>query len=55
MHCQQLSVPGMPINKTHYDHNIEFSCDTADDQQYEEELILIPNGQFFPSIHMEDQ
>jgi hypothetical protein len=29
----------MPINKTLYNHNVEFGCDTADNQQHEEELI----------------
>jgi hypothetical protein len=43
----------MPINTKLYDHNIEFSCDTADNQQHEEELIRIANGQSSPSIYME--
>jgi len=53
-HCQQTSVPAMPINKTHYNHNIDVSCDTADNQQHKEELIRITNGQSSPGIHMED-
>ncbi len=44
----------MPINKTHYNHNIDVSCDTADNQQHKEELIRITNGQSSPGIHMED-
>ena len=34
-----MIVPATPINKPHYDHNIDFSCDTADNQQHEEELV----------------
>ena len=30
----------MPIDKTLYDHDIDFGCDTTDDRQHEKELIL---------------
>jgi len=40
MQTQQMSAPAIPINKTHYDHNIDFSCDTADDQQHKEECYV---------------
>jgi hypothetical protein len=39
MKSQQMRAPAIPINKAHYDHNIDFSCDTADHQQHEEELF----------------
>ena len=39
MRCHQMSVPVMPFNKKIYDQNTNFSCDTADDQQHEEDLI----------------
>ena len=47
-----MSVPAMPIDKKHYDYNVDFRRDTANNQQHEEELNLIANGQSSPSIWM---